>query len=78
LAGACASHPPGWRGSLGDVASLNPSGASTTTYINFEYRLCGKWLEKLTQIAPYVKHVAVRQDPGPSAVWAAQFKESKE
>jgi len=60
---------------LGYVASLSQPGGNTTGFINFEYSLCGKWLEKLKQIAPRVKRVAVLQDPtGPGAIGTAQFK----
>jgi putative ABC transport system substrate-binding protein len=62
--------------SLGYVASLSRPGGNTTGFINFEYDLCGKWLEKLKQIAPHVTRVAVLRDPtGPGNIGAAQFKE---
>jgi len=61
---------------LGYVASLGRPGGNTTGFINFEYSLCGKWLEKLKQIAPSVERVAVLQDPtGPGAIGTAQFNE---
>jgi putative ABC transport system substrate-binding protein len=61
---------------LGYVASLSRPSGNTTGFINFEYSLCGKWLEKLKQIAPHVKRVAVLRDlAGPGAIGAAQFKE---
>jgi len=61
---------------LGYVASLDRPGGNTTGFINFEYSLCGKWLETLKQIAPHLKRVAVLRDPtGPGNIGAAQFKE---
>jgi putative ABC transport system substrate-binding protein len=60
---------------LGYVASLSRPGGNTTGFINFEYSLCGKWLEKLKQIAPHVTRVAVLRDStGPGNIGAAQFK----
>jgi putative ABC transport system substrate-binding protein len=59
---------------LGYVASLSRPGGNTTGFINFEYSLCGKWLETLKQVAPHVKQVAVLQDPT-VAIGTAQFKE---
>jgi putative ABC transport system substrate-binding protein len=62
--------------SLGYVASLSRPGGNTTGFINFEYSLCGKWLEKLKQIAPHVMRVAVLRDPtGPGNIGVAQFRE---
>lgn len=61
---------------LGYVANLSRPDGNTTGFINFEYSLCGKWLEKLHQIAPRVKRVAVLQDStGPGAIGIAQFNE---
>jgi putative ABC transport system substrate-binding protein len=61
---------------LGYVSNMSQPGGNTTGFINFEYSLCGKWLETLKQIAPDVKEVAVLQDPtGPGAIGTAQFKE---
>jgi putative ABC transport system substrate-binding protein len=61
---------------LGYVASLSRPGGNTTGFINFEYKLCGKWLEKLKQIAPIARRVGVLQDPsGPRAIGMAQFNE---
>jgi putative tryptophan/tyrosine transport system substrate-binding protein len=59
---------------LGYVQSLSRPGGNTTGFINFEYGLCGKWLEKLHQIAPRVNRVAVLRDPtGPGNIGAAQY-----
>ena len=61
---------------LGYVTSLSRPGGNTTGFINFEYSLCGKWLEKLKAIAPHVRRVAVLLDrTGPGGVGIAQFKE---
>jgi ABC-type uncharacterized transport system substrate-binding protein len=61
---------------LGYVASLSQPGGNTTGFVNFEYSLCGKWLEKLKEIAPAVRRVAVLQDPlGPGSIGKAQFNE---
>jgi putative tryptophan/tyrosine transport system substrate-binding protein len=61
---------------LGYVASMSHPGGNTTGFINFEYSLCGKWLEKLKSIAPGVQRVAVLRDPtGPGGIGIAQFKE---
>jgi putative ABC transport system substrate-binding protein len=61
---------------LGYVAGLSRPGGNTTGFINFEYSLCGKWLETLKEIAPRVKRVAVIEDPtGPGAIGTAQFNE---
>jgi putative tryptophan/tyrosine transport system substrate-binding protein len=60
---------------LGYVSSLDRPGGNITGFINFEYDLCGKWLEKLKQIAPGVTRVAVLRDPtGPGRIGTAQFK----
>jgi putative ABC transport system substrate-binding protein len=61
---------------LGYVASLSQPGGNTTGFINFEYSLCGKWVETLKEIAPRVRRVAVIEDPtGPGGIGTAQFKE---
>jgi putative ABC transport system substrate-binding protein len=61
---------------LGYVESLSHPGGNTTGFVNFEYSLCGKWLEKLKQVAPGVQRVAVLRDPtGPGGIGIAQLKE---
>jgi ABC-type uncharacterized transport system substrate-binding protein len=60
---------------LGYVQSLSRPGGNTTGFINFEYGLCGKWVEKLHQIAPRVNRVAVLRDPaGPGNIGTAQYR----
>jgi putative ABC transport system substrate-binding protein len=61
---------------LGYVPNMSKPGGNTTGFINFEYSLCGKWLETLMEIAPRIKRVAVLEDPtGPGAIGTAQFNE---
>jgi putative tryptophan/tyrosine transport system substrate-binding protein len=47
----------------GYVTSLARPGGNTTGFIAFEYRIAGKWLELLKQIAPRVTRIAVIRDP---------------
>src|SRR5262249_40525813 len=47
----------------GYVASLARPGGNATGFTQFEYRLSGKWLELLKEIAPNVSQVAVIRDP---------------
>jgi putative ABC transport system substrate-binding protein len=47
----------------GLIASMARPGGNTTGFIEFEYSMCGKWLELLRQIAPSVSRVAVVRDP---------------
>jgi putative ABC transport system substrate-binding protein len=47
----------------GFVASLAHPGGNITGFTNFEFSIGGKWLQTLTQIAPYVRRVAVILDP---------------
>jgi putative tryptophan/tyrosine transport system substrate-binding protein len=47
----------------GFVDSLAQPGGNTTGFMLFEYRLSGKWLELLKQIAPGVTRAAVLRDP---------------
>ena len=47
----------------GFVDSLARPGGNATGFMTFEYSLCGKWLELLTQIAPSVTRAAVLRDP---------------
>ena len=44
----------------GFVDSLGQPGGNVTGFMEFEYRLSGKWLELLKQIAPSVTRAAVR------------------
>jgi putative ABC transport system substrate-binding protein len=46
----------------GFVASLSQPGGNATGFLQFEYRLCGKWLELLRQVAPNVVRAAVLRD----------------
>src|SRR4051794_37644534 len=43
----------------GIIDSLSRPGGNVTGFMQFEYSLCGKWLELLKQIGPDVKRVAV-------------------
>src|SRR5262245_26137662 len=56
------------------VASLSRPGGNATGFMQFEYSLCGKWLEMLREIAPRVSRVGVVRDAegGPAGVgqWA--------
>ena len=47
----------------GYVTSLARPGGNTTGFTAFEYRIAGKWLELLKQIAPRVTRIAVIRDP---------------
>jgi ABC-type uncharacterized transport system substrate-binding protein len=47
----------------GFVNSLSQPGGNATGFMQFEYSLCGKWLELLKEIAPGVMRVAVLRDP---------------
>jgi putative tryptophan/tyrosine transport system substrate-binding protein len=47
----------------GFVQSMARPGGNATGFIPFEYGIGGKWLERLKQIAPGVKRVAVLQNP---------------
>jgi putative ABC transport system substrate-binding protein len=56
----------------GFVESLARPGGNATGFTQFEFSLCGKWLELLKQIAPHVIRVAVLRDPtNPASI--AQF-----
>jgi ABC-type uncharacterized transport system substrate-binding protein len=46
----------------GFVASLSRPGGNATGFLQFEYRLSGKWLELLKEIAPNVTRAAVLLD----------------
>jgi putative tryptophan/tyrosine transport system substrate-binding protein len=46
----------------GFVASLSRPGGNATGFLQFEYRLSGKWLELLKEIAPNVTRAAVLRD----------------
>jgi putative ABC transport system substrate-binding protein len=45
------------------VASLARPGGNATGFTQFEYRIAGKWLEVLHEIAPSISQVAVIRDP---------------
>jgi putative tryptophan/tyrosine transport system substrate-binding protein len=47
----------------GYVASLSRPGGNATGFTQFEYRISGKWLELLREVAPSVSRVAVIRDP---------------
>jgi ABC-type uncharacterized transport system substrate-binding protein len=47
----------------GFVESLSQPGANATGFMQFEYSLCGKWLELLKEVAPAVTRAAVLWDP---------------
>jgi putative ABC transport system substrate-binding protein len=51
----------------GFVDSLSQPGGNATGFMQFEYSLCGKWLELLKQIAPDVTRLAVLRDPAIAA-----------
>jgi putative ABC transport system substrate-binding protein len=51
----------------GFVDSLSQPGGNATGFMQFDYSLCGKWLELLKQIAPGVSRVAVLRDPAIAA-----------
>ena len=46
----------------GFVDSLSQPGGNATGFMEFEYSLCGKWLELLKEIAPGVTRAAVLRD----------------
>ena len=46
----------------GFVDSLSRPGGNATGFMQFEYNLCGKWLELLKEIAPGVTRAAVLRD----------------
>jgi putative ABC transport system substrate-binding protein len=46
----------------GFVASLSRPGGNATGFLQFEYRLSGKWLELLKRISPNVVRAAVLRD----------------
>jgi len=46
----------------GFVDSLSQPGGNATGFMQFEYSLCGKWLELLKEIAPGVTRAAVLRD----------------
>jgi putative ABC transport system substrate-binding protein len=46
----------------GYVASLSRPGGNATGFTQFEYRVSGKWLELLKEVAPSVAQVAVIRD----------------
>src|SRR5262245_60287173 len=56
----------------GIVESLARPGRNTTGFMQFEYSLCGKWLELLNEIVPGLTRVAVLRDPD-SASGIGQF-----
>src|SRR5262249_6419045 len=47
----------------GFVRSMARPGGYVTGFTQFEYRLAGKWLELLREIAPHVTRVGVLRDP---------------
>src|SRR5262245_29439259 len=47
----------------GHVVSLARPGGNATGFAQFEYRIAGKWLELLQEIAPSISEVAVIRDP---------------
>ena len=51
----------------GIVDSLSRPGGNVTGFMQFEYSLCGKWVELLKQIAPETKRVAVLRDSAVAA-----------
>jgi putative tryptophan/tyrosine transport system substrate-binding protein len=51
----------------GFVESLSRPGGNATGFMQFEYNLCGKWLELLKEIAPDVTRAAVLWDPAITA-----------
>jgi putative tryptophan/tyrosine transport system substrate-binding protein len=58
----------------GFVASLSQPGGNATGFLAFEYRLSGKWLELLKEIAPNLTRAAVLRDsavPAGSGQFAA-------
>jgi putative ABC transport system substrate-binding protein len=58
----------------GYVASLARPGGNATGFLLFEYRISGKWLELLKEIAPKVTRAVVVRDPtiaGGIGQWSA-------
>jgi putative ABC transport system substrate-binding protein len=58
----------------GYVASLARPGGNATGFLLFEYRISGKWLELLKEIAPKVTRAVVIRDPtiaGGIGQWSA-------
>jgi putative ABC transport system substrate-binding protein len=51
----------------GFVQSLARPGGNTTGFTNFEYSMCGKWVELLKQIDPHVTRAVVLRDPTTAA-----------
>jgi putative ABC transport system substrate-binding protein len=51
----------------GFVDSLSRPGGNATGFMQFEYSLCGKWLELLKEIAPGVTRAAILWDPAITA-----------
>jgi putative ABC transport system substrate-binding protein len=51
----------------GFVHSLSRPSGNATGFTQFEYSLCGKWLELLKEIAPGVARAAVLRDPAIAA-----------
>ena len=59
---------------LGFVDSLSHPGGNSTGFLVFDFRLSGKWLELLKEIAPWVTRAAVIRDTTTSAgigLWSA-------
>jgi putative ABC transport system substrate-binding protein len=56
----------------GFVDSLSRPGGNATGFLQFEFSLCGKWLELLKEIAPGMTRTAVLRDPA-LTVGIAQF-----
>jgi putative ABC transport system substrate-binding protein len=56
----------------GFVDSLSRPGGNATGFMQFEFSLCGKWLELLKEIAPGTTRAAVLRDPA-IPVGIAQF-----
>jgi putative ABC transport system substrate-binding protein len=52
---------------LGYVDSLSHPGGNSTGFLLFEFRISGKWLELLKEIAPWVTRAAVIRDTTISA-----------
>jgi putative ABC transport system substrate-binding protein len=52
---------------LGYVGSLSHPGGNSTGFLLFEFRISGKWLELLKEIAPWVTRAAVIRDTTISA-----------
>jgi putative tryptophan/tyrosine transport system substrate-binding protein len=52
----------------GFVDSLSRPGSNVTGFMQFEYSLCGKWLELLKEIAPTVTRAAVLRDSTDNSV----------